>query len=132
MLARTKFIFEHHCVALAYEFVPYFASLECTVVVAEWLRRWTRNPMGSPRTGSNPVYDVFFFYAYSILLFLLRKTNKFFRKVKVPCSPYTVQTNQSGPIFLHLSSYMLVTLYDQYCVHVYKVLFWNVYKTDIK
>jgi len=26
---------------------------------------------------------------------------------------------------------MLVTLYDQYCVHVYKVLFWNVYKTDI-
>ena len=25
-----------------------------TVVVAEWLRRWTRNPLGSPRAGSNP------------------------------------------------------------------------------
>ena len=24
-------------------------------VVSEWLRSWTRNPMGSPRTGSNPV-----------------------------------------------------------------------------
>ena len=24
------------------------------VVVAERLRRWTRNPLGSPRAGSNP------------------------------------------------------------------------------
>ena len=24
------------------------------VVMAEWLRRWTRNPFGSPRAGSNP------------------------------------------------------------------------------
>ena len=24
------------------------------VVVAEWLRRWTRNPLGSSRVGSNP------------------------------------------------------------------------------
>ena len=30
-------------------------------VVAEWLRRWTRNPMGSPRTGSNPVGSEYFF-----------------------------------------------------------------------
>ena len=28
-----------------------------TAVVAEWLRRWTRNPMGNARTGSNPVYS---------------------------------------------------------------------------
>ena len=26
-------------------------------VVAEWLRRWTRNPMGFSLTGSNPVRD---------------------------------------------------------------------------
>lgn len=26
----------------------------CAVVVAEWLRRWTRNPLGFPRAGSNP------------------------------------------------------------------------------
>ena len=28
------------------------------VVVAEWLRRWTRNPLGSPRAGSNPANNV--------------------------------------------------------------------------
>lgn len=28
------------------------------VVVAEWLRRLTRNQMGYARTGSNPVHDV--------------------------------------------------------------------------
>ena len=32
--------------------------------VAEWLRRWTANPMGSARVGSNPIlvglfYNVF-------------------------------------------------------------------------
>ena len=33
----------------------YFKQSEITyVVVAEWLRRWTRNPLGSPRAGSNP------------------------------------------------------------------------------
>ena len=29
--------------------------------VAEWLRRWTANPMGSARVGSNPILvDIFF------------------------------------------------------------------------
>lgn len=31
---------------------------EPEVVVAEWLRRWTRNPLGSPRAGSNPADNV--------------------------------------------------------------------------
>ena len=26
--------------------------------VAEWLRRWTANPMGSARVGSNPILVV--------------------------------------------------------------------------
>ena len=30
-------------------------------VVAEWLRRWTRNPLGSARTGSNPVGSELFY-----------------------------------------------------------------------
>ena len=35
------------------------------VVVAEWLRRWTRNPLGSPRAGSNPAdNELFFFYRF--------------------------------------------------------------------
>ena len=29
-------------------------------VVAEWLRRWTRNPLGSARAGSNPADCVTF------------------------------------------------------------------------
>ena len=36
------------------------------VVVAEWLRRWTRNPLGSPREGSNPadyVEDIIFIFS---------------------------------------------------------------------
>lgn len=34
-------------------------TLPACVVVAEWLRRWTRNPLGSPRAGSNPAdYDL--------------------------------------------------------------------------
>ena len=24
--------------------------------VAEWLRRWTANPLGSARVGSNPIF----------------------------------------------------------------------------
>ena len=28
--------------------------------MAEWLRRWTRNPLGSPRAGSNPADYVTF------------------------------------------------------------------------
>ena len=30
--------------------------------MAEWLRRWTRNPMGSSRAGSNPARSGFNFY----------------------------------------------------------------------
>ena len=30
------------------------------VVVAEWLRRWTRNPLGSSRAGSNPADNEIF------------------------------------------------------------------------
>ena len=29
--------------------------------VAEWLRRWTANPMGSARVGSNPIFVVILF-----------------------------------------------------------------------
>ena len=32
------------------------------VVVAERLRRWTRNPLGSPRAGSNPADNDILFH----------------------------------------------------------------------
>ena len=35
--------------------VPYF--LTNGAVMAERLRRWTRNPMGFPRAGSNPAHS---------------------------------------------------------------------------
>ena len=39
-----------------------FCSQTATVdEVAEWLRRWTANPMGSARVGSNPILVVNFF-----------------------------------------------------------------------
>ena len=34
--------------------------------MAEWLRRWTRNPMGSPRAGSNPAYCAFLFFFFLV------------------------------------------------------------------
>ena len=37
-----------------------------SAVVSEWLRRWTRNPLGSARTGSNPVYSVSNFVKFSL------------------------------------------------------------------
>ena len=43
-------------------------------VVAEWLRRWTWNPMGSPRAGSNPAGCVKLL-SHSTFVFLTLNTN---------------------------------------------------------
>ena len=40
-------------------------------VVAEWLRRLTRNQLGSARTGSNPVHCGILFLSFSVQLFFL-------------------------------------------------------------
>ena len=40
------------------------------VVMAEWLRRWTRNPMGFSRAGSNPAHDDFYFFSLTFVLTL--------------------------------------------------------------
>lgn len=46
----------------------YPVTARALVVVAEWLRRWTRNPLGSPRAGSNPAdYDCGFLWFPSVL-----------------------------------------------------------------
>ena len=45
-------------------------SLESRYVaaMAEWLRRWTRNPMGSSRAGSNPARsEVTFHFLHKVL-----------------------------------------------------------------
>ena len=33
-------------------------SINSSDKVAEWLRRWTANPLGSARMGSNPIFVV--------------------------------------------------------------------------
>ena len=39
-----------------------FLPIQChNDEVAEWLRRWTANPMGSARVGSNPIFVVILF-----------------------------------------------------------------------
>ena len=35
-------------------------GIESQTVMAEWLRSWTRNPMGFPCAGSNPAHSVSF------------------------------------------------------------------------
>jgi hypothetical protein len=35
--------------------IPFFWTIAKRDEVAEWLRRWTANPMGSARVGSNPI-----------------------------------------------------------------------------
>ena len=52
----------------------FFSSISMATVqavVAEWLRRLTRNQLGSPRAGSNPAHCVFFFLFFLLLFFFL-------------------------------------------------------------
>ena len=37
--------------------------------MAEWLRRWTRNPMGNARVGSNPTRSDYYFLFFTFLSF---------------------------------------------------------------
>ena len=45
------------------------ANLQQVDEVAEWLRRWTANPMCSARVGSNPILvEILFFFVVSSIL----------------------------------------------------------------
>ena len=44
--------------------------------VAEWLRRWTANPMGSARVGSNPILVVHFGLRVKFQIFLWQQNPK--------------------------------------------------------
>ena len=45
-------------------YILYLKLKVARVVVAEWLRRWTRNPLGSSRAGSNPADNAYFSYFF--------------------------------------------------------------------
>ena len=59
-------------------------------VMAEWLRRLTRNQMGSPRTGSNPVGCEFFF----MLTIHLMRNGKKLSPCKMP--PVRIELTTPG------------------------------------
>ena len=61
------------CPPLAFEVIAKFfnPSSKGLAAMAEWLRRWTWNPIRSPCVGSNPArsdwyYSFFFFYESKI------------------------------------------------------------------
>ena len=51
-LGRTRTVV--HCVR-SYEIITRLTQQNMCDEVAEWLRRWTANPMCSARVGSNPI-----------------------------------------------------------------------------
>ena len=50
--------------------------------VVEWLRRWTANPLGSARVGSNPIFvdDILIWKQWEILLLAVNVGIKTFQK----------------------------------------------------
>ena len=50
--------------------------------VAEWLRRWTANPLGSARVSSNPIFvdDILIWKQWEILLLAVNVGIKTFQK----------------------------------------------------
>ena len=52
----------------SYDVLLSFARSLSDDTVSEWLRRWTRNPLGSARRGSNPLGVVFSFFVASWIL----------------------------------------------------------------
>ena len=69
------------------------------VVVAEWLRRWTRNPLGSPRAGSNPADYEFFFPAYIFFFLLISVSTIFF---SLCCTKYCFSLGKRAFYFFPL------------------------------
>ncbi len=53
LMKSTKTIQNSDCVCALSEVINTINR----AVMAEWLRRWTRNPMGFPRAGSNPAHS---------------------------------------------------------------------------
>ena len=59
-LQRSTFVYpKHSCSSLhclGNDYVQTLELAQCSDEVAEWLRRWTANPLGSARVGSNPIF----------------------------------------------------------------------------
>ena len=58
-ILKVDYTYNNEANIIYLESVLYLKSLSDEV--AEWLRRWTANPMGSARVGSNPIFVETFF-----------------------------------------------------------------------
>ena len=56
-MCKICIMLSSYCWFNKYVYIDRIKSLD---EVAEWLRRWTANPLGSPRVGSNPILVVSF------------------------------------------------------------------------
>ena len=80
-------IWNYNIVAqIIYDSVMRFSCYCNRVVVAEWLRRQTRNLLGSARAGSNPAGDAVFFFLF---LFFVKLT--FYMSVVIVIDIVSVQ-----------------------------------------
>ena len=68
--------------------LPCLSLLTTTAVMAEWLRRWSWNPMGSSRAGSNPARSETFCNTATRYLKQKRRNGKYYRSLQ------TTWTNQ--------------------------------------
>ena len=83
------------------------------VVVAEWLRRWTRNPLGSPRAGSNPAdYEELFSRFLALISKCFGKDlltrNKFDLNQLIPLNLQRKVKNLKHDIVFHLITYQII------------------------
>ena len=81
--------------------------------VAEWLRRWTANPMGSARVGSNPILVVCFFFFFRLFFCTRKLSNASLES----CS--TVCPRNLGPCYIvsyHIKCFIILKNHsDCYC-----------------
>ena len=85
-----------------------------TVVVAEWLRRWTRNPLGSSRAGSNPADNAKFFSLlnYRNCLFFIKTFKTHITNLlKHPCESYLCQHVLFLPLGMIFLSCLVIVVY---------------------
>ena len=64
--------------------------------MAEWLRRWTANPMCSARVGSNPILVEKIFFRFILKTFFLRKD--LIKEHMLNLFPFIISINKLGAI----------------------------------
>ena len=97
-------------------------SISSSAVMAEWLRRWTWNPMGSPRAGSNPARsDTQFSYFMSPFGKSINRNVFPTYSSKFPwCSGYHIRlTRERSPVRSWAETLVLCTPVHFFCLFLF-------------